>query len=307
MKDDSEEKGEFFVSRRGRHVGMHELDMSDMDIDADNIGDKKAEKSEKSVKVSTPKIPKAKRQRHVMSRRTKIIIVAAVTLLVALPLAGLEIVAGQYRSGVAKANSNTRSLVNSTVLPAQKEGSVSADKLHMIAEKVNDTLTHMCRGGLVDNIATLYPRAKAEYDKCKSTQTKYSSLVGGLYELEGEARYLEKLDACVKPISTPITDAYAVIDAQQETWQQSSDCMKKLSPPTQMSAVHTELAEHTLAAAAAWLKLSTAAGSQDAAGFSAAEKALASEYEAIRGTAGRFTGALATTQNNISASYKALQ
>lgn len=307
MKDNGEEKGEFFVSRRGRHVGMHELDMTDIDIDTDNVGEKKTKKREESVKVSAPKIPKAKRQRHVMSRRTKIIIVAVVVLIIAIPLAGLEFVAGQYRSGVAKANSDTKSLVNSTVLPAQKKGSVSADQLHQIADKVNDTLSHMCRGGLVDNIASLYPRAKAEYDKCKSTQTKYSSLVSGLYELEGEARYLEKLDACVKPISTPITDAYAVIDAQQETWQQSSDCMKKLSPPTQMAAAHTELAEHTLAAAVAWLKLSTAAGAQDAAGFSAAEKALASEYEAIRGTAGRFNGSLATTQNNISASYKSLQ
>lgn len=307
MKDNGEEKGEFFVSRRGRHVGMHELDMTDIDIDTDNVGEKKTKKREESVKVSAPKIPKAKRQRHVMSRRTKIIIVAVVVLIIAIPLAGLEFVAGQYRSGVAKANSDTKSLVNSTVLPAQKKGSVSADQLHQIADKVNDTLSHMCRGGLVDNIASLYPRAKAEYDKCKSTQTKYSSLVSGLYELEGEARYLEKLDACVKPISTPITDAYAVIDAQQETWQQSSDCMKKLSPPTQMAAAHTELAEHTLAAAVAWLKLSTAAGAQDAAGFSAAEKALASEYEAIRGTAGRFNGSLVTTQNNISASYKSLQ
>lgn len=307
MKDNGEEKGEFFVSRRGRHVGMHELDMTDIDIDTDNVGEKKTKKREESVKVSAPKIPKSKRQRHVMSRRTKIIIVAVVVLLIAIPLAGLEFVAGQYRSGVAKANSDTKSLVNSTVLPAQKKGSVSADQLHQIADKVNDTLSHMCRGGLVDNIASLYPRAKAEYDKCKSTQTKYSSLVSGLYELEGEARYLEKLDACVKPISTPITDAYAVIDAQQETWQQSSDCMKKLSPPTQMAAAHAELAEHTLAAAAAWLKLSTAAGAQDAAGFSAAEKALASEYEVIRGTAGRFNGSLATTQNNISASYKSLQ
>lgn len=307
MKDNGEEKGEFFVSRRGRHVGMHELDMTDIDIDTDNVGEKKTKKREESVKVSAPKIPKAKRQRHVMSRRTKIIIVAVVVLIIAIPLAGLEFVAGQYRSGVAKANSDTKSLVNSTVLPAQKKGSVSADQLHQIADKVNDTLSHMCRGGLVDNIASLYPRAKAEYDKCKSTQTKYSSLVSGLYELEGEARYLEKLDACVKPISTPITDAYAVIDAQQETWQQSSDCMKKLSPPTQMAAAHAELAEHTLAAAVAWLKLSTAAGAQDAAGFSAAEKALASEYEAIRGTAGRFNGSLVTTQNNISASYKSLQ
>ncbi len=307
MKDDGEEKGEFFVSRRGRHVGMHELDMSDMDIDTDNVGEKKTKKREEPVKVSAPKIPKAKRQRHVMSRRTKIIIVASVALLIAIPLAGLEFVAGQYRSGVAKAKSDTQNLVNSTVLPAQKKGSVSADQLHTIGEKVNDTLSHMCSGGLIDNIASLYPRAKAEYDKCKSAQTKYSSLVSGLYELEGEARYLEKLDACVKPISTPITDAYAVIDAQQETWQQSSDCMKKLLPPTQMAAVHTELAEHTLAAAAAWLKLSTASGAQDATGFSDAEKALASEYETIRGTAGRFTSALATTQNNISASYKALQ
>lgn len=302
----TDEKPTFFVSRRGRKVGMHEVDLGGIDVDRDTA----AEESQAPVKqpkaVKEPKAPKTPRQRGVWTKKkTIVLVIAAVLLLV--PVVFMELVAAEYGRGMARAKSDLAGLVSSTVLPAQKKTTISADQIRSISNKVNDTVGRMCRGGFLDNAAGLYPRASDALHECKASQSRYASLATNLYALEVHARYLERVDALIKPVATPITDEFAVIGAQQEAWQAAADGVGKLSPPTAMKSAHDELATHMTAVAAAWSKLNTANNAQDAAGFQEAEKALAAEYEAIRETSLLFSAVLSDAQAKINASYNSLK
>jgi hypothetical protein len=223
------------------------------------------------------------------------------------PVVAGEFLAAQYHSGVANAARELSGYTNGTVLPLQKKDSISSDQLGSVADRVNDIAAHMCRGGLFDNAASLYPRSNTALEACKNAQTKYSALGSGLSELEGEARYMEQAEACLKPVTTPITDEYAVIGSQQELWQTASDCVSKLSPPNQLRSAHADLASHMGKAYEAWSKLNTASNAQDSASFTEAEKTLASEYEAVRASAGDFNKAISTTQAAITTAYNALK
>ena len=305
----TDDKPTFFVSRRGRKVGMHEVDLGGIDVDHDTTSEVpvtpvKRSKPEKVPRVrETPKVP---RERGRWTKKKTIILAAVVALLLA-PILFLELVTAEYGRGVARAKSDLSELVSSTVLPAQKKTTVSADLIRSIAGKVNDTVGHMCRGGLLDNAAGLYPRAKSALVDCKAAQSHYSSLATNLYALETQARYLERVDALIKPVATPITDEFAVIGAQQSAWQNAADGVNKLSPPSAMKSAHDELTNHLSAAAAARSKLNTANNAQDAAAFQEAEKELATEYQAIRETSLLFSAVLGDAQAKINASYSNLK
>lgn len=304
---ETDDKPTFFVSRRGRQVGVHEVDLGGIDIDNDNKQQDESMPAETTKQTRAPKSVKATRERHAWSKRKKITVLAVVAAVVLLPVAFAEFVTAQYDSGVSNAKKDFTKLVSGTVLPAQKKTTVSADQIRSVADKVNDIVGHMCRGGLLDNAAQLYPRSNAALGRCKTEQSKYAELTGNLYALEAQARYLESVDALIKPVATPITDEYAVISAQQTAWQDASDGIGKLSPPEAMKSAHNDLVTHVKAVATAWSKLNTANNSQDAADFQDAEKALSTEYEAVRQTSAQFTSVLTDTQTKVTTSYNELK
>ncbi|MEO5499191.1 MAG: hypothetical protein ABIR46_01690, partial [Candidatus Saccharimonadales bacterium] len=294
-------------SRRGRQVGVHEVDMNGIDIESNVEAPKTTKKETKPAVVPSPKqsVTKPKRDRTPWSKRKRLTVLAVVLAIVITPLIVAELVTAQYSTGTSGAKSDIDKLVSSTVLPAQKKSSVTADDVRNIAGKVNDIASQMCSGGLLDNMAKLYPRAKSAYDNCKETQNKYVTLTNTLYVLEAQARYLEKVDIVIKPVSVPITDEYAVIGSQQTAWLKAAEDFKKLNPPSEFKATHTELATHLNAVADNWSKLSTANNGQDPAAFEEAEKALNVEYEAIRSTSGEFVSILSSTQTNVLNAYNA--
>lgn len=306
MKDIDNDKPAFFVSRRGRQVGVHQVDLTGIDIESSDepttttVKPTKAHKASRSTVVNTP------RQRSGWTKR-KIVILVIILSILSLPLLGAEFVTAQYRSGVTNAKHDLADLVRKTVLPAQEKSSISADQIRGIANDVNQIVGHMCRGGLLDNAASLYPRAKTALEDCKAAQSTYSSLTNSLYGLVGQARYLERVDAIIKPVATPITDEYAVIGAQQTAWQSAAEELKKVSPPDSMRSTHTELLVHVNGVTEAWSKLNTANNAQSAVDFEAAEKSLTIEYEAVRATSPAFSEVLAGTQASILKNYTALK
>ena len=291
---------------------MHQnwgFDLGGIDVDHDTPAEQsgaplKPVKSPKASKVA--KEPKAPKDRRSWTKK-KVIIFAIVAAVIIVPVVFIELVTAEYNRVVVNAKDVLTQLVSSTVLPAQKKTTISADQIRSITNRVNDTVGHMCRGGFLDNAAGLYPRAKSALQDCKAEQGQYASLVTNLYALETQARYLERVDALVKPVATPITDEFAVIGAQQAAWQAAADGIDKLSPPSAMKSAHDDLSTHMTAAAAAWSKLNTANNAQDATAFQEAEKMLASEYEAIRETSLLFSAVLADAQAKITASYSALK
>ena len=307
----NEDKTEFFVTRRGRKVGMHELDMSGIDIESNASPAPIEAKTDKKVAKKTEKKPKKQEVKTSKPKRgwsrKKTIILVVVVLILMLPLAFVEFVVAQYKTGVTNAEYDLKVLVEKTVLPAQKKEAISADQLRNIANEVNGIVAEMCRGGLLDNAAGLYPRAKDALDDCREEQSQYAALSSSLYALEADARYLEKVDAIIKPVATPITDEYAVLDAQLASWKTVSDGIKKLSPTDRMRESHNALVTHTAAVADAWSKLGIANNDQDAAGFEAAEEALTKGYEAVRATSGAFEKVIADSQTKVTAAYDRLK
>lgn len=304
---EQQDEPEFFVSRRGRQVGIHEVDLKGIDIDSDSDSPKPDPKKNASKSVSSAKKSVAKPAQRTGSRKRKLIVISIVLLVLALPLIAAELLVAEYHSGITGAKNDLSKLISSEVLPAQKKTAISADQMRTIADKVNDISSHMCRGGFLDNSAELYPRANSAFDECKAAQRNYTALTATLYELEAQARYLEKLNTQIKPVTTPITDEYAVIGAQQEAWQAAAEGVKKLSPPEGMKNAHSELSMHVTAVADAWSKLNTANNSQDAAAFTEVEKQLSTEYEAVRSTSVQLTGVLNDTQAKLTAAYAALE
>lgn len=302
---DKEKQGEpeFFVSRRGRQVGIHEVDLKGIDIDSDketapSRNDPPKQAGKKPDRVNTPRKT---------SRKKKWTILLVVVLLLALPLAVAELVTAQYRSGVTNAKTDLATVVLRDVLPLQKKTSVTADQLRGVAGNVNGIVGKMCRGGMLDNAAQLYPRAKAAFEDCKEAQRGYAGLTSQLYNLENQARYLEKLGTILKSVTTPITDEYAVIGAQQTAWRAAADDIKTVTPPESMKSAHSDLVNHVGAIADGWSKLNTANNSQDATAFTDAEKTLSNEYEAVRGSSAQLLSVLSDTQAKLTAAYNTVK
>ena len=301
-----EEEKNFFVSRRGHQVGINQVDLGDIDIESEQTSPG-TPKSKIDVKDSPKATVKVTRPAPRLGSRMKRVLIVVIILVVALPVVIGEVVAAQYRSGVVNARQDLSQFVTKSVLPLQKKSAVTADQLRSTAIQVNDIATKMCRGGLIDNIATLYPRASTTHGECKAAQTKYAALASGLYELEAQARYLEKVGALMKTVTTPITDEYAVIGAQHTAWLSAAEQLKKLSPPTSMGAAHKELSSRVSAVTEQWSKLNVANNAQNGSAFLEAEKALAVEYEAVRTASVGFADALAITQAKVTDSYNALK
>jgi hypothetical protein len=309
MSDENKKQTpEFFVSRRGRQVGVHEVDLSGIDVESESPASatpaKKADapKPPKAEKITTSRTSRAPR-----SRKKLAIVSALVLAIIALPVIAGEIVAAEYAAGRSAATKDMQQLVAKDVLPLQKKGSLAADELHGIAEHVNAIVGRICRGGLLDNAAQLYPRAKDALAQCKDSQRSYAELASRLYELESQARYLERLDGIIKPVTAPITDEFAVISAQQSAWQDAADATKKLSPPTKLRAAHEEVLNHITAVAKAWSELNQANNAQDGEAFTAAEEQLSAQYQAIRETSGQFGAVINDSQARITAAYNSLQ
>ena len=293
-----------FVTRRGKAIGVSQVDLSGIDIDSDTLSPETRPSPEPTTQKKKFKRSRGKRT---LSRRAKTIIAAVLLVIIAVPLITGEVITAQYRSGVTEAKSKFSKLVDGTVLNSQKKTTISSDQIAALTTDVDGIASKMCQGGMVDNIAGLYPRAKTALSDCKTAQTKYSQLVSSLRDLQKQATYLEQLGVVLKPISTPLTDEYAVIGAQQTAWQTASDGVKKLVPPTALSSAHAELSSHVSAVTADWSKLNTANNAQNAMDFSAAEKDLATEYDAVRAVNAKITGVIAATQSTISRIYNLLK
>lgn len=305
MKDQDNDKPAFFVSRRGRQVGVHQVDLSGIDIEsasessaATGTTAKSSSSSRSRETIVTPRRPGR--------TKPKVPFFVILILIAVVPIIAAELVSAQYRSGISNAKNDLTNIVNTTVLPAQKKPTLSSSQVRAVANEVNDIVAHMCRGGLVDNAATLYPRASSALHECKSAQSLYASLATSLYSLESQSRYLEQVDGIIKPVATPITDEYAVIGAQQTAWQSAVEALKKVSAPASMKSAHADLLAHVSGVADAWSKLNIANNDQNTVDFEAAEKALTIEYEAVRATSPALTEVLAGTQSDILKNYSAL-
>lgn len=312
-KDIEQDKPIFFVSRRARAVGVNQVDLSDIDIESEQPAStpskNRTAKPKKTAKAEKKQVTvrSAKSQRNPRSRKKFLVAGGVLLALIVAPVVAGELVAAQYRRGITSARSDMDRIVNGSVLPLQKKPTLSAEQIGGVTTEVDAIVGGMCRGGLLDNMASLYPRADTALKDCKRSQETYAALVSSLRQLEAGARYLEQAQKALGPAMTPITEAYAVIDAQHAAWKKAAADLRQLNPGPAMRSVHDDLLSHVLAIADNWSKLSQASNAQDAAGFMDAEKTLAAEYEAVRGASGAMRQSLQAVQDRVTTAYHDLK
>lgn len=307
------DKPTFFVSRRGKQIGVHEVDLSGIDIENESRNENPAtitKSTQMSVVDQEPKPQKrtvGSKPRFVWSRRKLLTGLGVILVILSLPVFMGELVAAQYAEGARSSRKELDKLIETQVLPMQKKKSFMAADVRRVGEDIDAIANSMCRGGLLDNIASLYPKAKKSLQECSRTQASYMTLMGTIYAIETQIKYLENVNKQLEPISTPLTDEFAVIDDQESKWNSVVDGLKKLSVPEIMGPAHAELTEHASSIIDNWKKLNAANAAQDNAAFLQAEQKLASEYEALRSVSSLYESTIVDAQTKLTASYASLR
>jgi len=297
-----EKKG--FVNRHGHRADMNRIDLSDISVDSDG-----AVPTHDSPEPLVH--PKPVRRRRAfsfhLSKRRLLIIGGIILVLLLLPIIAGEIVAASYRSDAGAVSGKLNKLVSDKALPSQQKTTIKLGVIGEMATSVDDIRSSTCGGGLLDNVAMLYPRAKSAHTDCVEKNGRLSDLSSALKKLEAENRYVDSALTATKTVTAPLSEPYAVIDAQQTNWVAARDALKKLSPPTEWQEQHTTLMRWVSAVAEGWTALNGASGLQDKAKFESAEKDLNAAYEGIRSTVNELMTTLHQTQNTVTATRKALQ
>ena len=174
-----------FTSRRGKEFTVDDIDAEISDAsekkkDTLNLRNKAEGKQRGSMKSKLP-------------RNHKKIAIVSVSLVVVISVAvigSLEAVALQYNGAIPAAKNDLETVTKEASSISQKNRNLSSDEISSVANRVNDIVGGMCRGGLLDNLAELYPRSAASLESCRSEQTKYNRLASSLYILEKQMRYL---------------------------------------------------------------------------------------------------------------------
>ncbi|TAH32030.1 hypothetical protein EYC58_05150 [Candidatus Saccharibacteria bacterium] len=293
-----------FVNRRGHNADISTQDLDGLSIDdqpkvdlADQTTPKTAKKSGKAPKKSK----KPKTRRHAKwTRRHTIILIAVIVVIIAIPVVVGEILRAQYAASSEAAKASLKTVVASDVLPLQKKSEVTSKQVSGVTDKLESIRDNMCPGGLLDNMATLYPRARAAHQECIDERGKIAGLVTQLRDMVSMLAHIESLNAALAPVSGQATDAFAVIATQQSSWQQVSESLQKLKAPATLKTANDQLITAVKSITDGWSKLNIANNAQNAADFQAAEKQLSDGYGTVRASKDAFATAIATKQATIS-------
>lgn len=281
-----------FVNRRGRRLS----------VDTDMTEEIAKFESNKSTQKHAPmKIPKKTRQSLPRWQKTTLIV-----LLIALVIAPLvlgEVVRVSYDSSAGSSKSKLNSLIELKVMSAQKADNLTAKQMLDIAADLKQLRDSTCAGGLMDNIATLYPRAKSAHDRCLAVRAGLASLTQPVQDLGEQLNYLEKIKPLIAVVGSEQSDQYAVIAAQQENWKNTADRLGQLSPPTSYRQTHDAFVEQVLNISELWTKLGQAYDARDAAAFGAGEADLAKAYEELRTYSAKFYEISAKTERLAQENY----
>jgi len=251
------------------------------------------------------KSKKVKQVRHhrTLGKKFWLGVLIVVVLIVAAPLISGEIVRGLYIRSQADAKTNLTRLVNATVLPQQKNTSLKASDVATTVSSLETLRDKTCQGGFLDNMAELYPRARQAHDDCIVTRSQINSLASSLKDLQGMIAYLSTLNDALIPVTTPLTEHYAVLASQRDNWQTFQATLKTMQPPAALTSEHALLATHAKNISEAWLKTVNATKAQSTSDFLAAERTLITEYAALHDVATTLNAQIDAQQQLVITAY----
>ena len=293
-----------FTNRRGHNTDVSAQELEGLSIDDQPVSREKADPT--LLKSKNPKKPRTRR--HVTWSRKKTIITAAIVVVViAIPVLLGELLRAQYLASAGSAQSSMHAIITGDVLPMQKKSDITSKQVSAVTDKLETVRDSMCPGGLLDNMAMLYPRAKDAHQKCIDGRGKIASLVTQLRDMVAMLGYIETLNAALAPVSASSSDAFAVIATQQSNWQQLNEKLVKMNAPTSLKTANDQLVSAVKSITGGWSKLNVANNAQNATDFQAAERQLADGYSAVRASKDAFATAIATKQATISTLSRQLE
>ena len=299
MKDEQE----VFVSRHGHRTKIENADLNGLNIDEQPVA---PTTDALPVKHVTEPIKEFRAPSPPRSGK-KIAIIAAVLLsILLLPFAIFETVAWQYRQAGATLKGDVDRVAKQTALPLQKKDA-SVSSIGAPLGELRSSVNNACRGGMLDNIATIYPRSKSALDQCNATKTKANAIVAELAVLQNIQRYSEATDAILKPALAASNSPYAVLPDQVASWQTVTDKLRKLDAPNELKTFHSALTQVAGDIASQWSAINTANNAQDKAAFDEAQTKLASFYESLRELSPTLIGIQNNVQTKLSAATAAVR
>lgn len=284
-----------FVTRRGKRVSLHNLNVDDLHID--DIPGQQPEH------ITTPRAAPPREPRHIPWKW----ILPIVLLAIAAPVLSGEYITREYATSGDITRQRFANLVSQSVTPQQLKTDLNAAQIVEITEKINHLSSHMCKGGMLDNIASLYPRAARAHKQCIGEQEKYSALILALRAYAAERDYLEKLHATVKPLSETPPERFAVISSQLEMWRAAEDAMKKLSPTASLKSVQDNMYKYTYAIMEDWSKLNTAYNEKKGDEFVAIQKKMRDDYGSLQANGNNITSVINASQTKVTNAYSAIK
>lgn len=284
------------TNRRGRPL-MKE-DLEDLHIDGEKLA------PGESLSMAQPK--REKRPRRPWKKWQKRTLVGVIIGVLVLPVAAGEMIRLHYEQSARVALVQVSDLTKNTVLPLQTKTNATSQNLSDITKRLNTIRDDTCSGGLLDNIAALYPRAKTALNACLTTRGKVAALVLATKETSEQLRYFEDISPLLAGVTAQTGDQYAVPSSQAENWKTFTDKLKTLSAPTSFKSSHDALVSHATTITSLWTVLDNASNAQDTVAFTDAEKKLGDEYIAVRALSSGFDKVILTSQQNASTAAKNL-
>lgn len=233
-----------------------------------------------------------------------VLIVGSVLLLV---IATFEVVRFSYESSVEVARRQVDELVTNDVAAAAKQLSLASGTISSLQTKFKDISMSLCPGGLLDNYATLYPRAKQALDTCTDYRSKVESLVKALGGMADATQYLERLKPIFAPLTEPLPDRFAVLSSQQESWRQAVTSLKDITPIAEFQSAHFVLVERVSAVVDTWTGLVAASNARSSASYRELRDQLPGTYAAVRVSADELEKLLSAAQTRLTDAYESLK
>lgn len=285
---------EQFTNRRG-HTQLVE---DDVDVQLSELA--------AHAEPATARRTKPRRRRHGVRLPWKLITFGMIVVVLGVVVT-FELARMSYVHSVDSAKQQFATLVSTEVTAATSSEAISSATLLSIRDKARTISSSLCPGGLLDNYASLYPRAVTAFDDCAEYRTKTEAFVAALGAIADEAAYIERLDALLSPIIQPQADKFAVLSSQQENWQQFVTSLKSSEAPASFQSTHTTLVARASTVASLWIGLVSASNEQDSAAFDASYSKLNKAYAAVRSSADEFETLLGQTQTRLTDAYTNMQ
>lgn len=242
--------------------------------------------------------PKSTRRLKLKRPSKKVLLILGIAII--LIICGYIVAADTARRDFDRVASATASKVTNVKAQSISEETSAIDTVTGLRQKLNTN--EPCQSNMPNFIYTVYPPAQQSLQRCNQASDAYTALLTSLATMDVSIHYLDAQSKAVnQALSSPADGAYAEIPNYVTASQKALVDLKAIQEvPSDLANAHAELVTSMEALSAAWTELGSANSAQNQEAFTAAEKKLATAYEAIRTSGDKFDANINSLQSAIS-------